>query len=148
MSKSLTLAQKKDLLYSYYMSGEYNNKELAQMSGLSAVTVGKCIIEGKWKERKEAISVTCDNQLKMFITQLNALNKHINDRDEGNKFPNSKEADTQIKLTNAIEKLKGNKDLTDTIEVMEGFIRFVQKEYPEKLKELVSISREFIIERA
>lgn len=141
----LNSEQAKKLAYSIYINEDKSWVEIADMVGYSAVSVGNWAKSGTWKELKEALATTSDNQLKNFAKQLDALNNEINGRD--NCFPNSKEADVQIKLTKAILMFRGEADITEILKFNKMFLSFLRANHPEKLKEYALIFDGFIKER-
>lgn len=147
MAKKLTPEQAKKLAYSMYMNEDKTWVEISEVVGYTAVSVGNWAREGCWKALKEALSSATDNQLKNFANQLNELNINISSRQEGFRFPNSKEADVQIKLTKAILLFRGEADLTEILTYNKLFLNFLRANYPERLKEYAMIFDEFIKER-
>lgn len=148
MGKELSLKQKKELAYSLYMSDDLTQVELADKVGVSKVTINKWINEGMWIDIKRALTVTSEEQLKSYITQLDELNRKINGRTDGDRFPSSKECDIQIKLSKAIQLFKGDMSLADLITYSKRFIKHLRKNHPDKVKELTLYLNEFIKEEA
>lgn len=147
MAKKLNPEQAKKLAYSMYINEDKTWVEIAEVVGYSAVSVGNWARDGCWKDLKEALATTSDNQLKNFANQLNELNININNRDEGFRYPNSKEADVQIKLTKAILMFRGEADITDILRFNKLFLTFLRANYPERLKEYALLFDQFIKER-
>ncbi|MDR3057754.1 MAG: DDE transposase family protein [Prevotella sp.] len=144
MAKKLTNKQKKDWAYSEFMIGELNQVEIAEKVGTSKVSMNRWVMDGKWKELKEALTTTREAQLKKFTNQLDALNKEIESRDQ--KYPNNKEVDIQIKLTKAIETFKGKASTSDRISFTSALVRFLRINFPDKVKETTLILDLFIKE--
>ena len=57
MSTKKELEQKKELARLYYMQGE-SQKVIADKVGVSAVTLGRWVDNGGWKEKKAGMNVT------------------------------------------------------------------------------------------
>lgn len=148
MAKDLSLQRRKDLAYSIYMAEDVTQEEIAERTGLSKVTIGKYIKEGLWKDLKEAMSISREEQLKSFTSQLNELNRCIQSREEKFRFPTSKEVDIQIKLSKAINMLKGDASLVDLITFSKLFIKYLRTNHPERVKELSLLINEFITDNA
>lgn len=142
MGKKLTNKQAEELGFSLYMNEDLTQKEIAKRVGRSVVTVNKWVAKGQWEEKKQAYYRTSEEQLKIFTTQLAALNRAIEERDD--KYPTSKEADIQIKLTKAIQLFKGEADIADLIAYNKRFTRFLRANYPQKLKEITQLLNEFL----
>ncbi len=121
--------------------------EIAEVVGYTPVSVGNWAKAGCWKDLKEALASTSDNQLKNFANQLNELNINISTRTEGSRYPSSKEADVQIKLTKAILMFRGEADVTEILKHSKLFLTFLRANHPDKLKEYALLFDEFIKER-
>ena len=147
MAKKLTAEQAKKLAYSMYINEDKSYVEIADVVGYTAVSVGNWARTGCWKELKDALTSASDNQLRNFASQLNELNINISTREEGSRFPNSKEADIQIKLTKAILMFRGEADLADILAFNRMFLQFLRSNYSDKLKEYALLFDEFIKER-
>lgn len=147
MAKKLNPEQAKKLAYSMFINEDKTWVEIAEVVGYTPVSVGNWARDGCWKDLKEALATTSDNQLKNFANQLNELNININNREEGWRYPNSKEADVQIKLTKAILMFRGEADITEILKFNKLFLTFLRANYPEKLKEYALLFDQFIKER-
>lgn len=148
MAKDLSSQRRKGLAYSIYMAEDVTQEEIAERTGLSKVTIGKYIKEGLWKDLKEAMSISREEQLKSFTSQLNELNRCIQSREEKFRFPTSKEVDIQIKLSKAINMLKGDASLVDLITFSKLFVKYLRTNHPERVKELSLLINEFITDNA
>lgn len=148
MAKELSIQRRKDLAYSIYMAEDVTQDELAERTGLSKVTIGKYIKGGLWKDLKDAMSISREEQLKNFTSQLNALHNNIKSRDEDERFPTSKEVDIQIKLAKAINMLKGDASLVDLITFSKLFVKHLRANHPERVKEMSQLINEFITDNA
>ena len=144
MAKKLNPDRAKKLAYSIFVNEDKSFVEIADMVGYTAVSVGNWARDGKWKDLKDALKSTSDNQLKNFANQLNELNININNRDEGCRYPSSKEADVQIKLTKAILMFRGEADLTEILAFNRLFLQFLRANHSDKLKEYALLFDEFI----
>jgi hypothetical protein len=144
MAKKISSEKAKQLAYSVYINDDKSFVEIAEMVGYTAVSVGNWAKEGCWKDLKQALNSTSENQLKNFAAQLSELNANINSRDEGCRYPDSKEADIQIKLTKGILLFRGEADIADMILFNKKLLAFLRKNYPEKLKEYTLISDAFL----
>ena len=80
----------------------------------------------------------------MFYGQLNELNAFIQNKGEGFRFPNSKEADSQKKLTAAIRDLEREVNVADTIDVSMKFLNWVRTADFQKAKEVSTLFDSYI----
>lgn len=131
-------------------------KDIAERVGVTEKTLIKWINEndGEWKKLKKSLLTTKPQQIKMLYDQLARLNEDIATRPiitesmtktvkidkEGkptekrpeydpvvlSNIPTSKEADTIIKITNAISKLEGETSIGDSVNVGMEFCEFVR----------------------
>jgi hypothetical protein len=144
MAKKLTAEQAKKLAYGMFVNEDKTFVEISEVVGFTPVSIGNWARDGKWKDLKGLLKTTSDNQLRNFVTQLNELNINISKRDEGFRFPNSKEADIQIKLSKAILMFRGEADIADMLTYNRMFLQFLRANHSEKLKEYALLFDEFI----
>lgn len=127
----LTREQKRDYAKKLYLTEPgITQKEIAMRVGATEATISKWIREGKWSEEKTSLLTTKSEQLSLMLRQLQAANDSINKRDEGARFPSSKEADAILKLTTAIRNLEQDTNIADKMEVGKQFLAFVRQTVP------------------
>jgi len=144
MSKTLTNIQKKELALILYTKENLTQAEIAERVGCSRVTIGKWIKEGNWEMLKVSITITKEEQLKSLYRQLAELNDKINEREKGDRFPSSTEADTISKLASAIKKMETEVGLSDIIATFSDLLRWVRTFDLEKAKELAPLLDAFV----
>lgn len=134
MSKNYRMArakldnkQKRELAKMYYLEGHTVQKYLAKKVGVSEKTIGKWIKDDKWEDLLLNIPAVKQEQLQKLLRELSALNQFIEDKPEGQRFANSKEADVRRKLVSDIEALEGEASVRDTVAVAMQFVKFVSK---------------------
>ena len=143
--KKDAIQRKKDyakLLYT--VEGVTVQKELADRVGVSAVTMTKWVKEEGWEARRASIIITKEAELGRLYQQITELNDHIMAKPQGQRFANSKEADTLTKLTAAVRQLETETSLADTIEVMKDFINHIREDDFEKAKEVTALADVYI----
>ncbi|WP_167597685.1 YfeC-like transcriptional regulator [Leeuwenhoekiella sp. ZYFB001] len=143
--KKEAIQRKKDyakLLYT--VEGVTVQKELADRVGVSAVTMNKWVKEEGWESLRASVIITKENELHRLYCQITELNDFIMAKEKGQRFANSKEADTLIKLTGAVRQLETETSLADTIEVMKDFINHIREDDFEKAKEVTALADVFI----
>lgn len=143
--KKEAIQRKKDyakLLYT--VEGVTVQKELAERVGVSAVTMNKWVKEEGWESLRASVIITKENELHRLYCQITELNDFIMAKEKGQRFANSKEADTLIKLTGAVRQLETETSLADTIEVMKDFINHIREDNFEKAKEVTALADVFI----
>lgn len=129
---------------SLYVTGKYDQKEIADIVGASEKTISKWKREGEWDTMKESLLTTRENELRRLYKMLRILNDDI-DLKAMEKIPiNSKEADALLKLTAAIRNLELETSIADKVEVATSFIDFVRKNDLEMSKSIASLFDAFL----
>ena len=140
----LTNAQKKEWAKTLYMRENLTQQEIAERVGVSRVTVSNWVRAGKWEEQKAGLTLTRQEQVDNLYRQLAEINRAISARAEGERFPNSKEADILGKLSAAIRNMEQETGIADIISVLTGFIEWLRPFDLEKAKELTRLADAYI----
>lgn len=118
-------------------------KELAERVGVGEKTIGKWIEEGKWKNLKQNLVLTRQEQYANLMDELERLNLFIKESKLG--FADSKVADVRRKLIRDIKDLEAESlGLADTISVQVQFLDFIRKENLEHAQMIIDYSDQFI----
>lgn len=141
-----SLEEKRNQAYELYMTTSKSQKELAEIVGTTADTLGEWVRKFGWKEEKSARGVTKEKVIRNNLVQILNLQEDINKRD--NKWPTSAEADTITKLTNTIDTLSGSISLPNYITVFDQFLKNLMKQNPKLAKEVSDYTLEFIQNKA
>ena len=140
----LTNAQKKEWAKPLYMRENLTQQEIAERVGVSRVTVSNWVRAGKWEEQKAGLTLTRQEQVANLYRQVAEINRAISARAEGERFPNSKEADILGKLSAAIRNMEQETGIADIISVLTGFIEWLRPFDLEKAKELTRLADAYI----
>ena len=140
----LTNAQKKEWAKTLYMRENLTQQEIAERVGVSRVTVSNWVRAGKWEEQKAGLTLTRQEQVANLYRQVAEINRAISARAEGERFPNSKEADILGKLSAAIRNMEQETGIADIISVLTGFIEWLRPFDLEKAKELTRLAYAYI----
>lgn len=140
----LTNAQKKEWAKTLYMRENLTQQEIAERVGVSRVTVSNWVRAGKWEEQKAGLTLTRQEQVANLCRQVAEINRAISARAEGERFPNSKEADILGKLSAAIRNMEQETGIADIISVLTGFIEWLRPFDLEKAKELTRLADAYI----
>ena len=140
----LTNAQKKEWSKTLYMRENLTQQEIAERVGVSRVTVSNWVRAGKWEEQKAGLTLTRQEQVANLYRQVAEINRAISARAEGERFPNSKEADILGKLSAAIRNMEQETGIADIISVLTGFIEWLRPFDLEKAKELTRLADAYI----
>jgi DNA-binding XRE family transcriptional regulator len=140
---------KKELAKSIFMQGVYTQDEISNLVGISRVSIGKWIKDGKWEEMRTASTITPQKIIYQLTQQIDDINKNILSRPEGKRFATTKEADAILKLSNTIKNLQNETGLKELVSVSMAFLSWLRDigEY-EKGKEFVEYFNLFITDFA
>ena len=140
----LTIAQKKEWAQLLITKEGYAQKDAAAKVGVSAVTINKWYKEGNWERLKQSMLITRQEQLSRLYMQLDELTTAIRNKPAGERFANSKEADTIAKLAGAIKTMESEASIADVVEVSKRFLTWLRPFSPTKAIEVAGLFNEFI----
>jgi len=140
----LTNQQKREWAEQLITQQGFSQKEAAEKVGVSTVTLNKWYAKYKWEDLKQSLLVTRQMQLKRLYMQMDELNSAIMEREKGQRFANSKEADTLSKLAGAIKTMETEASIADVVEVSKRFLDFLRGFSPTKAIEAASLFDDFI----
>ena len=144
----LTNAQKKEWAKTLYLrenlTQNLTQQEIAERVGVSRVTVSNWVRSGKWEEQKAGLTLTRQEQVANLYRQVAEINRAISARAEGERFPNSKEADILGKLSAAIRNMEQETGIADIISVLTGFVEWLRPLDLDKAKELTRLADAYI----
>ena len=140
----LTNAQKKEWAKTLYLRENLTQQEIAERVGVSRVSVSNWVRAGKWEERKAGLTLTRQEQVSNLYRQVAEINRAIADRPEGQRFPNSKEADVLGKLSAAIRNMEQEAGIADIIGVLTAFIEWLRPLDLDKAKEMTRLADAYI----
>jgi hypothetical protein len=83
-----------------------------------------------------SLTITKEKQLARYYAQINEINEVIAGREKGQRYANSKEADTLNKLSSAAQKLESETGVRDIVDVSIGLLDWVRSFDTDKAKEL------------
>ena len=141
---SLSIAQKKEWAKLLFLKENLLQKEIALKVGVTEKTLSGWINKENWEQLRTSLIITKEEELRRIYMQIGELNTFIMNKEEGQRFANSKEADTLNKLAATARSLETDTSIAEIIEVAKQFIVFVRKEDNEKSKELTKLFDEFI----
>lgn len=118
------LEKKKDLARTLYFSGK-EQTEIADMVGVSRVTISKWCTTDGWKEARAAKTITRPELIKKLLLVTNTLLDKVNA--SGNLNLIDSLGDKLSKLTAAIDKLdKSQANVVAAIEVFTAFSKYLE----------------------
>ena len=140
----MKISEKKDWAKLLFTREGLTQKEIAAKIGVSAQSMTKWVKDNEWDRLRQSLLVTRDEQLKRLYMQLDELNSMIMKRPAGERFANSKEADTISKLTVSIRTMETDASIADIVEVCKRVLNYLRPISPTKAKETAEIFDDFI----
>ncbi|MBK5719784.1 helix-turn-helix domain-containing protein [Dysgonomonas sp. Marseille-P4677] len=119
-----------------FITGQYQQKEIAELVGVTVQTISRWVNSEKWDVELASLTITKEKQLARYYAQINEINEAISERDKGQRYANSKEADILNKLSAAAQKLESETGVRDIVDVSIGLLEWVRGFDVEKAKEL------------
>lgn len=124
-NRKSTIEEKKAYAKILYTREQLNGKIVAARVGVAEKTISKWVNEGKWRDLRNRLLVSKENQINLLYGQLEQLNRAIQENDNG--YPDTKQADIQVKVTAAIRSLETDMNIADLVEAGIRFVKFIQK---------------------
>lgn len=140
----LTNKQKKAWAQTEYVVKNLSQKEVAEIVGVSTVTLSKWVNQNRWDELRRQMLVTREKQLSRLYMQIDELTRVIEARPDGQRFSSSKEADTINKLTAAIRALETEASVADIVEVSKRLLDWLRPMNPARAIEIAGIFNDFV----
>lgn len=143
MSK-MTSEQMRRWALTMYLNENRTQAEIAEACGVSRQTIIRWSKADKWDEHKVSLTMTREEQIKNFQRQIMEINNNIIAREEGKRFATSKEADTLVKLTTAINKLETELGIHEIVSTAQRFIAWLRSVDLELTKTFTRLFDKFI----
>jgi len=140
----LTTQQKKEWTKTLYLKENLTQQEIADKVGVARQTVIRWIQKEKWEELKTSLTLTRQEQIAHLYRQVAEINAGILQRPDGERFPNSKEADILGKLAAAINKMETDVGIKDICEVGTKFANWLRQIDLVKAQNFVALYDAFI----
>jgi len=140
----LTIDQKKEWAELLCTKEGYSQKDAAAKVGVSTVTMNKWYNEGNWLRVRQSMLITRQEQLSRLYMQLDELTSFIKKKPEGERFANSKEADTISKLAGSIKTMETEASIADVVEVSKRFLSWYRPFNHTKALEIAGLFNDFI----
>lgn len=140
----MTRGQKQEYAKILFLKESLKQKEIAERVGVTEKTIGNWLKKGDWQRLKTSLVITKEAELRRIYIQINELNTHIEDKEDGNKFANNKEADTLSKLAATAKALETDASLSEVMEVFRGFLNYMRGINLEKTQDIVMLQDAYI----
>lgn len=137
--------KKAELAQLLYTRGVVSDQgELAVRVGVTAQTITRWKQKYNWDSMRKSLLTTRQEELRRLYDQLKELNDHIAAKPEGQRFANSKEADTITKLTSAIRNLETEVSVAQVVDVFMKFNDFIQNDDLKLAQQIVDLEDAFV----
>lgn len=124
---AMTNEQKKEWAELLFTQKGLNQKEVAAKVGTTEKTMSKWVERYGWKALRDGYSVTRGQELHRIKAQLTELNDAISERDKGERYATTVEADILIKLTAAMKNLETEVNLVEVLNVCSEVVEFIRQ---------------------
>ena len=145
------MEKKKSVALQLYLSGE-DQKTIAEQLSLTAATVSRWALSGKWREQRAARTVTRPQLVNKILQAIDDLLEKVLHSEETELL--SGVPDKLSKLASTIEKLDKKANIVDTIEVFMAFSKWMEYQSqsdreitPELLAAFNKYQNKYIIEK-
>lgn len=142
-----SLTDKQYLARILFTREKLEQKLIAQKVGVSEKTIGKWVIDNNWRAVRNRLLIGKEEVLNSFYEQLAEINESITQKPIGERYGDSKMADTQVKLTASIRNMETELAIADLVESGMRFIKFIQRIGTiDQVKEIEELWNAFLME--
>jgi transcriptional regulator with XRE-family HTH domain len=117
------LTHQREVAKILFMQG-LTQAEIAEKLGVSKNSVNKWAKDGHWETVQKNLIVSKSEQLSELYEELAELNSVIKSREEGQRYPTTKEADTRRKIIKDISDLETKYNIGQTTIIARDFTMF------------------------
>ena len=140
------LQQKKRLAYTLFIENGYEQKVIAEITGISEKSISAWKNDGNWEADKEEARQGFEPQRRRIRKHIDTLLTIIEDREFPHNVPDSKEGDTLNKLADAVKKLQTELSFAHKAEAGKQFISYVQQVHGQaKAIDVVTLWHEYLM---
>lgn len=144
-TEKMTIADKQYLAKILFTREKLEQKLIAKKVGVSEKTISKWVNDFNWKSLRNRLLIGKEEVLNNFYNQLAELNETIENKEDGKRYADSKEADIMVKYSAAIRSLETELAIADLVESGIRFIKFIQSvEAPEKVMDIADLWNSFL----
>lgn len=144
MTKKNKQDRARDSARSLYMTGQFTQKQIAEIVNVSPRTILRWVHEDKWDVILDTIQGSREKRITKYQKYLADIETTIESRPIGQRMPTSAEIDQMSKLENIIKKLTDTASLGEIVQYSKNVCLFVQQYDVEKAKELSGIFDNYI----
>lgn len=140
----LTAKEKKEWTKLMFLKDNKTQREISDITGVSEKTISKLKKEENWDRLRSSIIISKAEELRRIYQQINELNTKIEKRPDGDRYANSKEADTLSKLAATAKNLESDLSVVDIIDAFIGFQDWLREVNLELAKAIIELQDRYI----
>ena len=147
MASTLNNSQKKAIAKELFLHGDFTHEEIAAKVGTVRQTIARWAREDGWADLKASMTVGKEKTLKNLYAHVQSINETILQREDGERTPTPKEADTLAKLAAAISKLEDETGIHELVNSGIAFLNWLRGMDPQKAIEFTDLWDAFFKEK-
>ncbi len=145
-NKKEELERKKRLAYTLFVDNGFEQKVIAQITGISEKSISAWKKDGKWEDDKQEARMGFDQQRRRIRQHIDNLLTQIEKRKEPDNVPTASEGDVLSKLTSSAKALQTELSFAHKAEAGKGYVQFVQEVHgQQKAIETVELWHEYLM---
>jgi predicted DNA-binding protein YlxM (UPF0122 family) len=145
------ISRKKRLAYTLFVDNGFEQKVIAEITGISEVSISKWKTENgnDWDADREEARMGFEPERKRIRKMYNALLTMIEERAEPGNVPTNAESDNINKLADSVKKLQIELSFQHKSETGKQFVQYIQQTHGQaKAIEVVELWHEFLMATA
>lgn len=143
------LERKKRLAYTLYVDNGFEQKVIAEITGISERSISTWKQAGGWDEDRAEERMGFDKQRKRIKRHINTILDAVEARTAPQNVPTASEGDTINKLADAAKKLQTELSFAHKSETGKQFVAYIQQVHGQaKAVEIVDLWHEFLMATA
>lgn len=140
------LERKKRLAFTLFVENGFEQKVIAEITGISANSITTWKRDGNWEEERRMTLLGPDKQMRRIMRMYDVFLTMIEERKAPHNVPDSKEADILNKMADSVKKLQADLTLFMKSEVGKQFIAYVQQTHGQaRAIECVDLWHEYLM---
>lgn len=125
LSKKEQMERSKRLAFTLYVDNGFEQKVIAEITGISERSIGEWKKQGNWDEEKRTANLGPEKQMRRIMKIYDSMLTAIESRTP--PIPDSKETDILNKLADSVKKLQADLTMFVKSEVGKQFISYIQQ---------------------
>ena len=131
----------------YTEKGISMHKELSEKVGVREQTISKWIKAGEWEKWRKNMILTRDEQMRIMLEQLSQINKAIEEKPDGERFPDYKQSMIRRNIIRDIKELETKALVAEYINAFVNLIDYVRGKSLDDARFIARYCDSFVKER-